>query len=372
MSLRGKGFMIVNLQDCEGGDTQGIADLAHAAGIKHITIKIADGPWRWNFLRSGQDLIPPLIKALHAKGISVWGWHFIYGRQPLIEANIAIRRIYELQNLDGYIINAESQFFGQEAAAKDFISQINNNIHDLPLALCSFRSPQLHTTFPWNDFLQSCQINMPQVFWLGSSNVGDMVRRSAAQFNQMDPNQSIVPVGSAYEESYTERGRKRWFKPTPADINDFLSAAVNLYLPAATFFSWDCCRAHLPDIWDAIAAFQWPGVAQPKDIRDRLLKALNTRDTSSLAKLYKPDALHITTEGPVYGIDQITKRYETLVQQKLPNATYRILHHQGNGEIVHFTWEADCSIAKIQDATDSLCLVDGKIVCHYSHFTVSA
>lgn len=372
MSLRGKGFMIVNIGDCEGGNPKVIANLANSCGLKHIAVKIADGPWRWNFLRSGQDLIPELITELHKYGIRVWGWHFVYGHQPLIEANIAIRRLLELPGLDGYIMDAGSSFIGQPDLAEDFTEQLRNSLPDTPIALSSFRFPQTQVNFPWNKFLSKCSWNMPQVYWLGSSSSGDQVRRSVAQYNQMAPDCPIVPIGSAFEESYSERGRKRWYKPTPAEVNDFLNTAVSLNLPAATFFSWDWCRTRLPEVWDTIAAFHWPGVTQPVDIRDRLLNALNTRDANSIGTLYKPDALHITDEGPVYGVDQIQKRYKVLIKEKLPDATYRIIRHKGSGDIIHFTWEAYCPQGKIFNATDSLCLVDGKIGCHYSHFTVSA
>lgn len=372
MSLRGKGFMIINIQDCEGGDPRLIARQAQACGLKHIAVKIADGPWRWNFLRCGQDLVPDLVTELHKQGIHVWGWHLIYGYQPLIEANIAVRRLMELPGLDGYIIDAGASFIGHTDLADDFMLQVKNSLPNTPIALCSFRYPQANPNFPWNTFLSRCSWYMPQIYWLGSGNAGNQMRTSIAQFNQMEHKQSIMPVGTAFEEAVFERGRKRWYKPTSGDVQDFLNTAVQMNLPAVSFYSWDWCRSRLPDVWDAIASFQWPGIEQPRDIRDRLLTALNTQDTHSLSNLYQPDALYITPEGPVYGLEQIQQRYQAFFREKLPGAKYNITAHNGVGNMVHFTWEAQSSLARIQNAADSLYLVDGKIGCHYSHFTVSA
>lgn len=371
MPLLGKGFMIVNILDCEGGNPNTIANLAQSAGLKHVAVKIADGPWRWNFLRSGQDLVPELINALHARDIQVLGWHFLYGRQPAVEAEIAVKRVHELPGLDGYIIDAGSQLLGQDQIVEDFTTHLYNGLPDFPIALSSFRSPQAHLNFPWNKFLQICNWNMPQIYWIGSSNPGEQVRRCVAQFNQMTPNCPIVPVGAAFEEIYTERGQRRLFKPTHAEITDFLSTAVNLRLPGATFFSWDWCRSRLPEIWQAIADFEWKEVFKPVDIRDQLIETLNAKDTRSLVHLYKPDAFHITQEGPVYGINQILKRFDTLLNHQ-SGSSFRIVKHKGCGEVVHFTWEAYSPQKTIWKANDSLCLVDGKIICHYSQVMAAA
>jgi len=34
--------------------------------------------------------VAPVAAALHAKGIQVWGWHYVYGQQPVDEAKAAV------------------------------------------------------------------------------------------------------------------------------------------------------------------------------------------------------------------------------------------------------------------------------------------
>ena len=116
MTLQGKGMMIWMIPRAENGDAEAIANVAKAAGLSHVLIKIADGPYAFNVDKTTKvDLIPPVAKALKAKGIQVWGWHYVYAYSPLAEADQAIQRVNELQ-LDGYIIDAEREF------------KVNNNL----------------------------------------------------------------------------------------------------------------------------------------------------------------------------------------------------------------------------------------------------
>ena len=101
MTLQGKGFFIWQIRHCEGGDAKAIALLAAEAGLSHVVIKVADGPAAYNVdMKTGIDLVPSVVEALRGYGIGVWGWHYIYGRDPIAEADIAIRRIKQF-DLDG-------------------------------------------------------------------------------------------------------------------------------------------------------------------------------------------------------------------------------------------------------------------------------
>ena len=120
MALNGKGFWIWKIKSCEGGVATAIADVALAASLTHVPIKIADGPYQYNYDRVAKvDLIAPVREALKLKNILVWGWHYVYGYDPIGEANIAIQQIQRL-GLDGYIIDAEAEYkeSGKTAAAQ--------------------------------------------------------------------------------------------------------------------------------------------------------------------------------------------------------------------------------------------------------------
>jgi hypothetical protein len=80
MKLKGKGFYIWRIPNCDGGDPVSIAAAAKQAKLSHVLIKIADGPsWRYNYdeTPNGVDLVPPLVAELRKVGIHVcglWGW----------------------------------------------------------------------------------------------------------------------------------------------------------------------------------------------------------------------------------------------------------------------------------------------------------
>lgn len=89
-----------------------------------MLVKIADGSNSYNInSATGVDLIPTVAKAMRARSIQVWGWHYVYGYDPIGEANIAIQRIQKL-GLDGYVIDAEAEYKqpGKDVAASRFMT----------------------------------------------------------------------------------------------------------------------------------------------------------------------------------------------------------------------------------------------------------
>jgi hypothetical protein len=101
--LSGKGFFIWQISRVEGGNVTTIADLAVAARLKHILIKIGDGVEASN-VSAGTDLVPPLVTALKARGLEVWGWHYLYGDRPVEEASLAAQRISQTTHIIGVAI----------------------------------------------------------------------------------------------------------------------------------------------------------------------------------------------------------------------------------------------------------------------------
>ncbi len=97
MSIEGKGFFIWKVRDCEGGDPSKIAAAAKASGFTHVLLKIADGQYAYNTDRKANiDLLPPVVDALRTAGITVWGWHYVYGYNPVAESAFAVKRTTEL------------------------------------------------------------------------------------------------------------------------------------------------------------------------------------------------------------------------------------------------------------------------------------
>ena len=55
MSLKGKGFFIWKIVDCEKGDPRAIANVAKKSNFTHVILKIADGAFPYNVNRQTNE-----------------------------------------------------------------------------------------------------------------------------------------------------------------------------------------------------------------------------------------------------------------------------------------------------------------------------
>ncbi len=368
MTLKGKGFYIWKIPDCEGGDANKIANVAKAAGLSHVLIKIADGIYTYNYdWNKRVDLVPPVANALRARGIQVWGWQFVYGSYPSKEADIAIKRIKEL-NLDGFAIDAEHHYreSGKAAAAKTYMRELRGGVgNNFPLALSSYRFPSLHP-IPWNEFLEKCDYNMPQVYWMGAHNPGAQLARTLNEFESLKYRPPIIPTGAAF----TEHG----WTPTTQDVEEFLITAQSLNLSAANFWEWWNTREVLSPkhkIWDVIAEYEWDGGGGgPQDITGKYIEALNSHDYNKVVDLYTDEAVHVTSERTIVGKGKIRAWYRNFFSSLLPNGTFTLTSFSGSDNSRHLSWTARSSAGNVNDGNDTFGLIDDKITYHYLHYTV--
>ena len=368
MTLTGKGMMIWQIPNCESGSATAIANLAASSGFSHVLIKIADSIYAYNKNKTtGEDLIPAVVAALRAKGISVWGWHYVYGYNPTGEAAIAISQIKKYA-MDGYVIDAEVEYklAGRAAVADTFMTALRAGLPSLPVALCSFRWPTYHPQFPWTNFLSKCDLNMPQVYWMSAHNPTYQLTRSQTEFKAITPYRPIIPMGPAFKES-------GWF-PTAAEVIAFLDAAKSLGMTAANFFSWDDCRANLSSVWSAIANYSWPatGTTVVKDITQLYINALNSKNLDTIMALFTTQSVHIDAQATIQGTTAIRAWFSSLLNNMLPSATFTLVNASGSGTNRHLTWTATSSGGKVLDGSDTFGLVNNQIAYHYSFFNITS
>ena len=253
--LSGKGMYIWQILECEAGNPSEIVKQALAAGISHVFVKIADGIYAYGLNRL-IDLPAVVVKALQQAGITVWGWHYVYGNDPIREAEMAGRHIKET-GVTGYVVDAESEYKlpGKAAAARVFMARLRADLPDFPVGLSSYRYPSLHPQFPWVEFLSRCDVNIPQVYWMFAANPGEQLRRSVAEFAELPVRRPLIPTGAAWKQG-------SW-KVTPAQVVEFMDTAKALGLPGASFWSWQHARADLPAVWEAVAAYPFRPEPQP-------------------------------------------------------------------------------------------------------------
>jgi hypothetical protein len=267
--LRGKGMWIWQidrlLKRIEGRPgpadlNRRLADMAAHGGLTHVLVKIADGASPFNLGPGGTDRVRPLVDALRAAGVGVWGWQFVYGFRPHadpakvvdippeMQAEVAIRRIEQF-GLDGFVVNAEGDFKGQPGRATRYMERLRADLPELPIGLSSYRFPSLHRTFPWAEFLAHCDLDMPQVYWFNTP-PAESLRRTLDEHARLPHARPVFPTGAAY---LMEGG----ISATPEAIDAFLTAARATFdLAGANFFQWN--SALDAGRWDAIAAHDWP------------------------------------------------------------------------------------------------------------------
>lgn len=261
MTPIGKGFWIWQILLCEKGDPREIARVAAEAGLSHLFIKIADGcrPYNYGGVR---DLVPPVVSALREAipAIELWGWHYVYGSNPEGEGRMAVRRMREL-DLDGYIIDAEGEYkkgSNRYTNAALFMKTLKNGLQEKPIALASYRFPSQHRSLPWETFLEGCDYNMPQVYWLQAHNAGDQLYQCIEEFRKIQPRRPILPAGAAFTEH-------NW-APKASDVIEFMGVAKALGLPSVSFWEWGNTRKNLPEVWEAIASYRWGNEPQKPPI----------------------------------------------------------------------------------------------------------
>jgi len=364
MALTGKGFWIWKIPNCENGNASYITANAVAAKLTHVMIKIADGVALSNYDAVNKiDYIAPVVSALKSRGIQVWGWHYIYGNDPLQEARLAAQRTLQ-NNLDGYIIDAEIEYkaAGKSTAAKTFMTELRKYIPSHPVALSTYRFPSYHMEFPFNSFLEKCDLSMPQVYWEEAHNPDVQLTRCVTEYKTKVIQRPIIPTGPTYKVG-------SW-APTIEDTNLFMKTALNLNLSAVNFFSWDECKRDLVSLWNSVSAYNYSNTSIP-DFPARFVNALNSRNADTVTAFYAPNAVNITPNRTIQGSAAIRSWYYGLFTQVLPNAVFTLTGSSGTGNTRHITWKCTSSNGNVANGSDTFGLSNDLINYHYSFFKVT-
>jgi len=391
MTLLGKGFFIDDLSACEGGSPAGLCSSARLAGLSHVVLRIADGLHPVGIDAGGTDVLAPVARALQAAGIAAWGWGTASGEMPQAEAALVVARVRDLA-LDGFVVRAGAGFEkpGRESAAWTYLDALRREV-DLPVALSSYRFPKLHPYFPWAAFLELCDLHMPQVFWEHAHDAAAQLRESKRQCDALPNARPFVPTGAAY-------GPLGAWSPDRADLAEFLGAARALGLTAVNFFEWGSCRANLPELWQAVAAFRWqagpfrpsqtetkaapaawaPGPqaevpaplpsavqpvapSEPDAFTIQFLTALNSRQPSRVTALYASGARRVRADRILQGKSAIQADYKAFFAALPPDEDIAILRVGIQGVVRYLSWQA----GTVSGLT-TLVVQDGRIVQDYT------
>jgi hypothetical protein len=220
-----RGMWIWELPATDGGSISRVIAQAKRSDIQTVYIKSGDGNAVWS------QFTPTLVNELHAAGLHVCAWQFVYGNQPAAEAAVGAQAVAD--GAECLVIDAESQYQGKYVSAQTYITDLRARIGArFPLALAGFPYVDYHPTFPYSVFLgaNGAQFNMPQMYWQDIGTTVDAVYAHTFEFNELYQ-RPIFPLGQLYDSPPTASVKKfrsvgLAYKATGVSWWDFQSAGT--------------------------------------------------------------------------------------------------------------------------------------------------
>jgi Putative peptidoglycan binding domain len=186
------GMWIWMLSASDHGNLGAIIARAHRYKINTLYIKSGDGTTMWSQFNSS------LVSTLHANGLRVCAWQYVYGSYPLREAQVGARAVHD--GADCLAIDAESEYEGKYWQAQRYITRLRQLIgSSFPVALAGLPYVDHHPSFPYSVFLgpNGAQYNAPQMYWRDIGTTVNAVFAHTYTYNR--PYQRpIYPLGQVY------------------------------------------------------------------------------------------------------------------------------------------------------------------------------
>jgi peptidoglycan hydrolase-like protein with peptidoglycan-binding domain len=230
----GQGMWIWYLSRSSGGAVAAIAAQAHAANIGTVYVKSSDGSANY-----WSQFSPQLVAEMHANGLHVCAWQYVYGSNPAGEAHLGALAV--ANGADCLVIDAESAYARRYAAAQTYLADLRAAIGpSYPLGLASFPYVSYHASFPYSVFLgaNGAQYNAPQMYWKDIGTSVDTVYANTYIANRIY-GRPIFPLGQTYGGV------------SSADLLRFREEAVDYGATGLSFWDWQETGEHG---WSTLAA----------------------------------------------------------------------------------------------------------------------
>jgi hypothetical protein len=188
-----QGMWIWYVSRSDGGSIPRIVARAVRSGIGTLYIKAGDGGDTWSQFNA------PLIEALHAGGLDVCAWQFVYGERPVAEARVGAAAVQ--RGADCLVIDAEGQYEGRYAAADRYVRALRARIGEsFPLSLAGFPYVDYHPSFPYSVFFGpgGATYSQPQMYWKAIGTSVRAVYEHTYLFNRLWGH-PIYPLGQTYD-----------------------------------------------------------------------------------------------------------------------------------------------------------------------------
>ncbi len=220
-AFEGQGMWIWYVSKSSGGNLPALVAQAHAAGVSTVFVKSSDGASNY-----WSQFSPELVATLHANGLKVCAWQYVYGTNPVGEAELGARAAQT--GADCLVIDAESEYEGHYASAQKYIETLRAAVGpNYPVGLASFPYVDYHESEPYSVFMgpNGAQFNAPQMYWKA---IGTSVENAFAHTYEENLiyGRAIAPLGQSYED------------PSPSDLVAFRSLAAAYGARGLSWWDW--------------------------------------------------------------------------------------------------------------------------------------
>jgi hypothetical protein len=228
-----KGMWIWYVSSSNNGNVASIVATARRYRVGTLIIKSGDGTTYWS------QFSKPLVRSLHAAGLDVCGWQYVYGIKPGQEAKVGAQAARA--GADCLLIDAESQYEGKYVQAQKYIRKLRQLVGGrFRLGLASFPYVDFHPSLPYSVFLGpgGAQFNVPQMYW---QDIGDSPGAVYAHtFGVNSPyERAILPLGQAYNS------------PPAGQVKRFRQLRWAYHAKGISWWDW---QSAAPKTWQALAA----------------------------------------------------------------------------------------------------------------------
>lgn len=159
---------IWNLQNCDGGNYDTIAQRILAAGCRGAIVKASDGGNWFPQGANGTVPISTIVAELRARGLVVCTWGYCYDYSEPAEEQRAIETIQVAQP-DGHVLDVEQEDENQLNTAADataLASHVKAAVASgFPLAYSPLPAISLHVRLPYRQFTDAGLAMLPQLYW---------------------------------------------------------------------------------------------------------------------------------------------------------------------------------------------------------------
>jgi Putative peptidoglycan binding domain len=233
-AFSGQGMWIWYLSASNGGSIASIVAQAHAAQVSTVFVKSSDGATNY-----WSQFSPQLVAEMHANGLKLCAWQYVYGTNPAGEAQLGARAV--ANGADCLVIDAEAEYEGHYAAAQTYIADLRAKVGPAyPLGLAGFPYVSYHPSFPYSVFLgpNGAQYNAPQMYWKDIGTSVDTVYANTYIANRIY-GRPLFPLGQTYGSV------------SATEVLRFREEAVDYGATGVSFWDWQETKAAL---WAGLAA----------------------------------------------------------------------------------------------------------------------